>query len=273
MRIHGIFVLLLLFSACSDFGRIQRKGTFEEKYSAAEKYFQEKNYYRAGYLFEDIIAYSAGRPEAKEIHLMNAYCNYYEGSLVYASDGFRRFYEKYPRSEKVEDAMFMYAKTLYALSPEIELDQTNTFKAMNALQRFLNQYPDTENKKECSEKIESLIKKLENKAYRIAKLNYKIEHYRAAVLSFTDFVLDYPSSEYNEELNFLKLKAQRFFAKRSVERLVKNGKTHYLKKDRLNDGKTFYYDFVRKYPNSGYLQEAEQLFKQIETELENIQNK
>lgn len=264
-------ILASLIVGCTSFGKLQRKGTFEEKYAGAVEYYQNKKYYKAGVLFNDIMPFSAGRPEASEIHYMNADCQYNEGNLYYAASGFKRYYEKYPRSERVEDAMFMYAKTLTVLSPSIELDQDNSIKAINAMQAFINRYPNSEHKEECNQKITELERKIETKAYNIAKLNLQIEHYRAAVIGFKDFIQKYPNSSYNEELSFLTIKAQYLFGKNSIEKLKKDGKYHYLKRDRLRTSQTYYNNFVRKYPTSKYLNDAEQLLKQVESELSSIQ--
>lgn len=266
-----IITLALLMTGCTKFGKLQRKGTFEEKYAGAVEFYKNKKYYKAGILFDDIMAFSAGRPEAGDIHFMNADCQYYEGNLYYAADGFKRYYEKYPRSERVEDAMFMYAKTLTALSPSIELDQDNSIKAINAMQAFINRYPNSVHKEECNSKIKELEQKIEQKAYNIAKLNLQIGNYRAAVIGFKDFIQNHPNSSYNEELSFLTIRAQYLFGKNSFDKLKKDGKYHYLKRDRLRTSQTFYNNFVRKYPSSKYLNDAEQILKQIETALSTIQ--
>ena len=140
---YSIILPFVFLIGCTKFGKLQRKGTFEEKYAGAVEYYKNKKYYKAGVLLDDIMAFSAGKPEAGDIHYMNADCQFNDGNLYYAADGFRRYYEKYPRSERVEDAMFMYAQTLTALSPSIELDQDNSIKAIDAMQAFINRFPNS----------------------------------------------------------------------------------------------------------------------------------
>lgn len=273
LKHHISFIILLTFLAgCSKFTRIQKKGTFEEKYAAAVAYYEEEDYFRAGTLFNDIFPFSIGTPQATDIHLKSAYCHYYEGSLYLAAEDFNSFIRKYPRNPKVEEAMFMYSKSLYGMSGAHNLDQTETIRAINAIQSYLNAYPQTTRKEECNEKIAILEKKLELKAYENATLQLKIGHYRAAVIAFERFETQFPASNYIEELDFLKVKAQYLFAKNSIEKLVKDGKTYYLKKERLEQAIVFYEQFIDEYPTSEFIKDAQNIYNSIQSSLNTLTN-
>lgn len=250
--------------------KLQKKGTFEEKYTAAKEYYAEEQYYKAGLLFDDILPFSVGTPEGENIHFLTAKCHYEEGLLNYSTEQFKSFVQKYPRSEKAEEAAFMYAKALYHMSPRHNLDQTNTYLAINAIQTFINKYPETEFIDECNEKITLLQEKLEYKAYLNAKTHLRIEHYRAATIAFGNFKQEYPGSKYTEEIDFLTLKAHFLFGKNSAEEYKKDGVMHYLKRDRLKVAKTKYLFFVDKYPESSYKKEAEGMLNEIESQLSTL---
>ncbi len=265
-----IVVVALYFSSCSSFTKLQKNGTYDEKYAGAMKYYEEEDYYKAGILFNDIRPYSSGKPNAEMIVLYSAYCEYYGGSPYMASFGFKKFYETYPRSERVEEAMFMYAEALYAVSPVASLDQEATYDAIDAYQYFLIRFPTTEYKEKCNRKVQELSDKLELKAYNNAKLQLKIRHYRAAVMAFDSFVLKYPTSKYIEELKFRKVEAQYYFAKMSLERVVKDGKTLYLQRDRYKDAVKYYKQFIDTYPNSSFANEAETIYSEIINKLKEL---
>lgn len=265
-----LFIVATVLSGCSEFTRIQKNGSFEEKYEAAITYYEKEDYYRAGLLFDDIRPYSSGKPNAEKILLYSAYCEYNEGSQYVASYGFQKFYQTYPRNPQAQEAMFMYAESLYEISPKANLDQENTKNAIKAYESFLKRYPKTEYKDECNLKVAELQTKLEFKAYENAKLQFKIRHYRAAVMSFDNFIKRYPVSSYNEELTFLKIESQLNYAKMSLERVMQDGKPVYLKKERLTVATDYYREFIDKYPNSKFVKQAEGLYDTILHQLEQL---
>ncbi len=269
---YSLLPILILLGSCSGFVKLQKKGTFEEKYVAAKEYYEEEQYYKAGLLFDDILPFSVGTPEGEAIHFLTAKCHYEEGLLNYSTEQFSSFVKKYPRSEKAEEASFLYAKALYHMSPGHNLDQTNTYLAIDAIQSFINKYPETEFLSECDEKITLLQEKLEYKAYLNARTHLRIEHFRAATIAFSNFKLEFPGSKYTEEITFLQLKAQYLFGKNSIEKYKKNKDTpvRYLKLDRLKEAKTKYLLFVDKYPESSYKKEAEEILDEIESELSTL---
>ncbi|MDZ7898615.1 MAG: hypothetical protein U5N85_11410 [Arcicella sp.] len=67
----------------------------------------------------------------------------------------------------------MSAYSLYKNSPDYNLDQSGTITAINELQSFINNYPDSKFRDETSELIKSLRVKLESKSLRKSKIVYQ----------------------------------------------------------------------------------------------------
>ena len=156
---------ILILSGCSEFQRIQKKGSYEDKYEAALKYYEKDDFYRASVLLESIIPLTKGKKEAEDVQLKYAYCQYNQREFYLASYYFKKFAETFPRSESTEESLYMSAISLYRISPIHQLDQSNTYKAIDALQSFVNSYPETKFMEECNTKINNLQKNLERKAY------------------------------------------------------------------------------------------------------------
>ncbi|MES2731510.1 MAG: outer membrane protein assembly factor BamD [Bacteroidota bacterium] len=254
----GLILLILAFflTSCGKFQQLQKKGTYEEKYQAAIKYYEKKDYYKAGILFEELIPLLKGSQEAEKAQFYFSYCQFYQGQYVLAAFYFKKFYETFGRSELAEESQYMYTYSLYRDSPIYNLDQTNTFTALEALQTFVNNYPKSKYREQCQQIISDLRVKLETKAYEIAKLYYKIGHsdviyYKSAVIMCENFQKNFPDSGYNEELAYLKIVAEYELAKTSVES---------KKKERFADAVKFYESFIDKYPTSQYLKDAEKVY-------------
>ncbi|XWW44645.1 outer membrane protein assembly factor BamD [Fibrella sp. USSR17] len=259
-------VLVLGLSACSDFSKIQKNGTDDEKYKAAQKYFTKKDWYRAGVLFEEIIPKLKGSTEQELSQFNYAYTQYNQGLYEPAAQLFKRFYETFARSESAPDAMYMYALSLYKSTPGFNLDQSNTISAMSALQDFVNTNPDSEHVKDCTGLILDLRRRLERKAYERAKQYYKVSgfsiaNYKSSVVSINNFQREFPDSEYNEELAYLKVDAEYNLAANSIAE---------KQKERFQDAVAFYKAFQEKYPNSKYLKQAEKMHENSTKELDRI---
>ena len=243
--------MVVLFSSCSRFQRLLKKGSAEDKYNAAISYYEKKDFYRAGLLLEELIPLLRGQKRSEIANLYYAYCHYYQRQLQLSSYYFKRFYTNFGASKYVEEAMYMYAYSLYKDSPTYYLDQSNTDQAVAASQNFLNRFPQSKYREECSRIISELRKKLEKKAYEGAKLYYKIRNFRAAVISFTNFQKDFPDSNFNEEVAYMKILSQYEYARISTVR---------RQKKRYGDVLTYHTEFVDAYPESGFTKLAQRLY-------------
>jgi outer membrane protein assembly factor BamD len=254
-------LLALAICSCTEYGRITRSGSVEDKYQAAIKYYQEKEYYKCTSLMESIISYISGGEEFVDALFVFAESYFYQKDYVMAEYYYQKFVGKFPRNEKVQQAEYMIAKSQYMQSPKTSLDQTQTLNAINSLQAYLNKYPKSENSQECSNLIDELSMKIEDKAYSTAKLHLKIRNYKAAVTSFDIFARDFPSSKKLEETSFLKLQAEYELAKISLESIKEEGKIILLQKERYKKVIEYYFDFMDAYPSSRYTKEAQNYYK------------
>lgn len=252
-----LFVSVLLLSACSSkFMKLQKKGTTEEKYKAANDYYKKGDFYKAGILFEEIIPLLKGDSLAENAQFYNAYAQYQQKQYSMSAYLFKSFYATYANSPMAEEAFYMYANSMYKDSPNFNLDQSSTLTAIDALQTFINSYPESKYAESCNQDLRDLRHRLEEKAYEKAKLYYKtsgvtIANFKAAVVAIDNFQKDFPDSEYIEELSFLKVQSQYDLATVSFEN---------KQRERFADALKFYEDFIDKYPKSKYIKQAEKVY-------------
>lgn len=263
----GIWVAFLLGS-CSSFSKLQKSGTDDEKYKGAVQYYKKGEWYRAGLLFEELIPVLKGSTESEMAQFYYAYTQYQQQQYLLSATLFKKFYETFARSDYAQEAMYMYAYSLYKDTPAFNLDQSNTLTATSALQDFINIYPDSKYKDEATKSILDLRGKLERKAYEKAKLYYKtsgfnIASYKSAVISINNFQKDFPDSEYNEELAFLKVDAEYSLALNSLET---------KQKERYQEAISYHQAFVDKYPASRFLKQSEKMYETSQKEIERLDN-
>jgi outer membrane protein assembly factor BamD len=273
--LHVRFIVFLLaislfqLSCSKKFNKLQKKGTVEEKYKAALSYYQNAEYYKAGVLLEEITPLLKGDSTSERAQFYNAYCNYYQSNYQMSSYLFKTFYATYNNSEFAEEAYYMYAFSMFKDAPPHNLDQTNTLTAIDALQTFINTYPDSKYAKKCTQDLNDLRFRLEMKAYEKAKLYFKTRepsflgrsNYKATVVSVENFRKDFPDSKYNEELSYLQIMAQQELS--DVSYFIKQ-------KERYNEALSLHEKFIDKCPNSKYLKELEKIYDKSLKGLEKV---
>lgn len=249
-----LFVLLvstLLFSACTGYQKLLKSGDVNKKYEAAIQYYDKGDYFKAGTLLEDLVPLLKGRPEAEKAQFYFANTNFRQRNYTLSAYYFKSFADTYPNSVYSEEASFLQAKSLFRDSPEFELDQTNTYSALEVIQEFLNRYPASNFRPEAENMSQELQTKLENKAYQSAKLYHNLRYYQSAVTALTTFQQQFPASAYNEEAEFLKISAQYDLARESVEE---------KQRERYLEVVAFYQHYVDVYPQSKNLKDAERMY-------------
>ena len=247
----SVSLVIFLVGCSSKYRKLQKSTDVKEKMNGAFAYYDEGKYYKAATLFEEIAPLIRGAEEAEDILYKTAYCYYNQKQYIVAAHYFQRFYETYNRSPLAEDALYKRAFSKYLQSPRQSLDQSSTREAVEAMQNYLNYYPKSENKDEANRIIRLLEEKLANKAFNIAKQYYKVSRYKPAVSSLDNFRKDFPDSKFNEEANFLKIKAQFKYADLSI-----NSK----QKERFGELTEFYEEFVDKYPKSEFIEDAQKMY-------------
>lgn len=239
---------VVLFTACSKYSKIEKSKDVTYKLQKADEYFANKKYRQAQQLYESLFPVYKGSDKFEELYYKWAYSYYYQGLYKEAQTYFKSFLETFPNSTKAEEADYMRAYSFYKQSPRIELEQTNTVKAMNMMQIFINTHPGSSRIKEATEIIDLSRQKLEMKDYRAAELYYNLKQFRASALAFTNLSNDYPESERGDEYNLMTVKSYFKFARLSVEE---------KQPERYAQVITAYQDFVDRHPESKLLKEAE----------------
>ena len=251
--ILGPLTILLIITSCGNFRKIEKSQDWRVKYEAALKYYEDEEYYRAAILFEQILPIVRGLPEGEKVQFFYAYTQYHQGFNLLAAHHFELFYNTYARSELAEEARYMYAYSLYADSPTYNLDQSSSVDALLAMQNFLNRYPTSKFRDQATAVIFDIQERLERKAYENAKQYHKLRRYNAAVVAFENFKNNFPDSEYNEEIAFLKFDAQYSLASQSIAS---------KQLERFREAVTFYKELIDNFPNSKYLKEAEKNYSE-----------
>ena len=195
---------IIIFYSCSDYQKLLNNGTTLEKNNAANEFYESGDYRKALNLYVQLVNTFKGKPQHQRLVFFLANCYFQTKDYYLASYQFENFIKSYPKSNRVIEASYMQAKSQFMLSPRFSLDQTETHKAIDLLQIFIDKYPNSEYTPEVNSYIQELQEKLEKKNFEISKQYYTIRDYRAAINSIDNFIADNPGTIYREEAMYYK---------------------------------------------------------------------
>jgi len=262
-KLFYILGILLLSTSCSQYQKIYKGDDIGLKNKTAEALYNEGKYKKALKLYEQIVPAYKGKPQAERVMFYYADILYKLRDHYLAGYQFERFVKSYPKSDKIEEASLKGAKSFYYMSPRYSLDQSDTNKAMEKLQSFINSYPDSEHVAEANKIVAELRIKLERKHYEIAKQYHHTESYKVAISAFDNFVIDYPGSSFREKALYYKFDAAYTLAINSLPALVQ---------ERLIAAKGYYNNYMKYYKENGtFLKDANSSMEDISEKLKGHQ--
>ena len=261
-----LVVSLVLFS-CGEYQKVLNKGTTSDQYKMAVKMYESKKYSKALRLFEKITPAYRGKPQMERISFMIAQSNFNVKNYGVSGYYFDRFAKNYPKSSKKEEASFLSAYSYKLASPTFSLDPTDTNKALEAFQGFINDYPNSSKIEEANKHYKELRYKLQKKHFEIAMTYYRTadydsRNYKAAIQAFDNLLADYLGSEFKEEALYYRLKAAHDFVLKSTER---------RKLERISDAKEAYEKLIRNFPTSKHKKEAETMLATLNKEKKDVE--
>lgn len=264
------FFTVLCFSLCSflyscnsGFNKVMKSNDAEYKLRMADKYFAEKKYSLAQQIYEELYPIYKGTDKFEELYYKDAYCFYYMENYRDAENFFRGFLEVFPNSSKAEEVDYMHAMCFYKQSPKIELEQTNTAKAMGVMQTFINTHPGSPRIAEATEIIDKCRAKLEQKELRAADQYYKVSQYRAAAIAYDNLLNSYPESLFADIYKLQAIKSYYKFAQLSIQD---------KQIERYEKVVSAFDDFTDRFPDSKLMKEAEEYKNLSLNNIKEIQN-
>jgi len=254
----ALFAFVVLFASCSDYQKALKSEDTSVKFVAGTKMYEAKKYGKAIRIFDQIAPAYKGKPSAERLFYMYAQSLYKTEQYYLAGYQFESFVASYPKSEKVEEASFLGAKCFSFLSPIYSIDQTDTYKAIDKLQNYIDSYPDGQNSNEANSLGKTLREKLEKKAFENAKIYNNISDYKAAMVAFDNFMINYPGTIYKEKALYYKFDSAYLLAINSIPAKME---------ERLQNAKLAYTNLIKFKADTEYKSKADEMLAKIEIDL------
>lgn len=249
-------MMMVLLSSCGEYNKILKSTDYELKYSYAKKYFNAKQYSKSVTLLEELVTIFKGTSYAEESLYLLAQSYYGQKDYQTASQYFETYYTTYPKGEYTELSRFYSGYGLYLDSPDPRLDQSQTFKAIEQLQLYLEYYPQSERAPQAQNIMFELQEKLAYKELLATRLYYNLgtylgNNYLSSVITAQNALKNYPYSKYREEFMFLVLRSKYELALVSIEEKLQG---------RYREVVDEYYNYMNEYPDGKYVKQVKKFY-------------
>jgi len=254
---------LVVMAGCGDFQKIQKSSDVNLKLTKANEYYDKKEYQRANELYGSLLGVMKNTRNYEQLYYRYSYSYFYMKDYLEASYHFKNFVDYFPNSKDVEECEYMHGVCLYKYSPKYSLDQTNTIKAEEALQSFINMHPKSKYVSEANGYVGQCDVKLETKASDAAKLYFNISQYKAASIAYRSVMHNFPDSKYNDFYLFMTIKSLYKFAVASIPA---------KQEERYANTISAYQEMKDAYPHSTYLANAETYYSLADNNVKKLRN-
>lgn len=243
-------LVLLIIGACGKKKDIslspEDMGSDKEIYEKAKKRVKS-NPEKARLLFKEVMHLYPDSIYARRAKIGVADSYYRQkdaAALLMAATEYQEYVNLYPNSPDAVYAKYQIANCYIRQMKSAGRDQTNTHKAITALENMIRQYPGTDEAEEAKKQLEKARQRLASHYFNIGRTNYKMKAYMGAINRFKQVIDNYPDFEHNDLLFYF------------------TGKCYYAMKD-YNSAMSFFQKIVNSYPKSKYLKKATGMIKEI----------
>lgn len=258
-----IGLCLVLLGACSGYEKVLKSDDVNYKLTKANEYYDKRQYQKANQLYESLLPIMKGTKNFEPLYFKFAYSSFYLKDFLSASYHFKNFVDYFPGSKDAEEAEYMHAVSLYRMSPKSSLEQTNTIKAMEALQSYINTHPESKRLADANKLMDEMRHKLETKEAAAAKLYYNIGQYKAAGVAYKTVLQNYPESPNSDYYQYMIVRSSYNYADASVAA---------KQEERFANTISAYNELKQSYPKSVYISEAEKYLNQANENINKLRN-
>lgn len=187
-------LILFIFGCSSSFDTSNM--TPEDRLNYAIKLYEQRDYQEAADEFQALILQYPGSSIVDDAQYYLGMSRYQRREYILAAFEFSRLIRNMSASEFLPLAQFMLAESYYQLSPDVNLDQTYSKKAIEEYQAFIDFFPLHEKVFEAEKKIKELNYKLAKKEFDTARIYDKLEYYSASIKYYDNVMEIYHDTEF-----------------------------------------------------------------------------
>ena len=196
---YFIFIILTAFIMNCGGKSINMEEDLSLNFNKALKFFNKEKYSRARDEFEYIIMTNPGSKLANE-------SQYYKGESLYQIKEYEEawvIFDRYIRFtndiEKIEKSRYRICECAIYSTNTYQRDQKQTKRALEQLQMFIEDFPQSELVQNAEQSIIELRIKLAEKDFEVGRLYLKLEEYESALIYFQFVLNNYYDTDFADD--------------------------------------------------------------------------
>ncbi len=214
----SLFLLsVIVLSACTSSSLIRPGDSLEVAFDKAMDQYERERFGDAARAFETVISVGRGTDIGQRSQFLLAESYYKDRQFIVAASEFQRYHSFFPRSERAAEALFMEGHSYYRLSPRFNLDQSDSYRAIETFQLFLSRHPSSDKASEAADYIDELRDKLARKQFEAGEQYLRLRHFEAAAIYYGLVVERFPETKWAEMALANQINAYNLYAENSVE--------------------------------------------------------
>jgi len=255
-----VLALVLGVLGCASQGRLNYV-TPQEAYERGMAEYERGRYDRAAQYFQGVFDFGRAVAVAADAQLMLA--RSYRGNREYirAASEYSRFSDLYRTDPRRAEADFERAMTYFEQSPQFELDQTPTERAIDEFNLYMQRYPRHDSVDAATNYVGVLREKLAYKRYFNAQQYERRGLFEAAGLTYELVFDQYPETPLADDALLGALRSYISFSDQSIVQ---------RQAERLQRALDHYERLTQIFPDSELLGAAEELYQRAVTRLSEI---
>jgi len=193
-----LFMSLVLIVGCAG-NNPAEKLSFEERYKRGQEFLENKKYYNAQQEFQIIVLSGSHTEWGDDAQFYLAESYFKNKEYILAISEYERLTRKMKFSPFVENSRWRICEAYVAESPNYYHDQSNTEKALQKLQEFIEEYPESEFRDNANATVKKLRNKLAEKIDETALLYIKLHAYDSAIVAYEDLLDQYYDTDFADD--------------------------------------------------------------------------
>ncbi|MFB0516012.1 MAG: outer membrane protein assembly factor BamD [Candidatus Neomarinimicrobiota bacterium] len=195
-----LFLGILSLSITGCAGRqSSARSSIEERFARGKALFEKEKWARAADEFNLVVINNPAGNLAAQAQYYYAECLYQQKQYVEAQVEFERLLRRWATTEHLVEARYRIVQCLVAQSPSFYFDQKTTLEAIDELQAFIDDFPESAYREEAETLITELRYKIARKYYESGRLYLKWRRSPPARIYFDMVLSQYYDTPYADE--------------------------------------------------------------------------
>jgi len=195
--VKKILIIGLVF-VCACTQKENPNATAKERYDNAMELFLRKKYEKAREKFNAASFFLTGTELGDDARYFVAESYFLEEEFTLAIGEYETLIYRFPNSDLIEKSRYKIAICRFEISPKYQLDQGETYLALNALYEFLEEYPQSTYSVMVKDKIKILRERLAQKYFETGQLYVRLEEWKSADIYFSQIIEKFYDTSYFE---------------------------------------------------------------------------